>query len=68
MDIYGNFISLKPAIYLIKEVGEDVSNKEISQQEEDKLTYALEVEINIATNCIIIAGIETPLNIIFIAL
>ena len=30
--------------------------------------YALKVKINIATDNIIIAGIKTPLNIIFIAL
>ena len=29
MDIYGNSISLKPVIYLIKEVDEDISNKKI---------------------------------------
>ena len=29
MDIYGNTISLKPVMYSIKEVDEDVSNKEI---------------------------------------
>ena len=30
MDIYGNFISLKPVIYLIKEINKDINNKEIS--------------------------------------
>ena len=30
MDIYSNTISLKPVIYLIKEVNKDVSNKEMS--------------------------------------
>ena len=30
MDIYSNFISLEPVIYLIKEVNKDISNKEIS--------------------------------------
>ena len=29
MDIYGNTISLEPVMYLIEEVDEDVSNKEI---------------------------------------
>ena len=29
IDIYGNIISLKPVIYLIKEVNKNVSNKEI---------------------------------------
>ena len=29
MDIYGNTISLKPVIYLIKEVNKNVSNKKI---------------------------------------
>ena len=30
MDIYGNFISLKLVMYLIKEVNKNVSNKEMS--------------------------------------
>ena len=30
MDMYGNIISLEPVIYLIKEVDEDISDKEIS--------------------------------------
>ena len=30
MDIYGNIISLELVIYLIKEINENVSNKEIS--------------------------------------
>ena len=30
MDMYGNFISLKLVIHLIKEVNKDVNNKEIS--------------------------------------
>ena len=30
MDIYGNSISLKPVIYLIKKVNKDISNKKIS--------------------------------------
>ena len=29
IDIYGNSISLKPVIHLIKEVNKDISNKEI---------------------------------------
>ena len=29
--MYGNSISLKPVIYLIKEVNKDISDKEISQ-------------------------------------
>ena len=29
MDIYGNFMSLEPVIYLIKEVDKNVNNKEI---------------------------------------
>ena len=29
MDMYSNSISLKPVIYLIKEVNKDISNKEI---------------------------------------
>ena len=55
-------------MYLIKEVDEDINNKEISQQKKDELLYILKVEIDIATNSIIIAGIETPLNIISITL
>ena len=54
-------------MHLIKEVNEDVSDKKISQQEEDKLLYTLKVEIDTAIDSIIIAGIETLLNIIFIA-
>ena len=30
MDIYGNTISLKLVMYLIKEVNKDISNKEMS--------------------------------------
>ena len=30
MDMYGNSISLKPVMYLIKEVNKDISNKEMS--------------------------------------
>ena len=30
MDIYGNTISLKPVMYLIKEVNKDISSKEMS--------------------------------------
>ena len=30
MDMYSNTISLEPVMYLIKEVDEDISNKEIS--------------------------------------
>ena len=67
--MYGNIISLKLVIHLIKEVDKDISNKEISQwEDEDKLIYILEVEINIVTDSIMIAGTETLLNIIFIAL
>ena len=29
MDMYGNSISLKPVMYLIKEVNEDISDKEM---------------------------------------
>ena len=55
-------------MYSIKEVNKDISNKKISQQKENKLLYILEVEINTAIDSIIIAGIETPLNIVSIAL
>ena len=67
MDIYGNTISLEPVIYLIKEVDEDVSNKKISQQEENKLLYALKAKIDTAINSIIIVGTETLLNTVSIA-
>ena len=30
MDIYGNIINLEPVIHLIKEVNEDISDKEMS--------------------------------------
>ena len=30
MDIYSNTISLKPVMYLIKEINKDISDKEIS--------------------------------------
>ena len=66
--MYGNTISPKPVMHLIKEVNKDISNKEISQQEENKLSYILEVEIDTATDSITIAGIETLLNTVFITL
>ena len=68
INMHGNTISLKLVIYLIKEVNKDISDKEISQQKEDKLLYILKTEIDTATNSITIAGIETSLNIISIAL
>ena len=55
-------------MYLIKEVNKDVSDKEISQQEKDKLLYTLKIKIDTAINSIIIAGIKTSLNIISITL
>ena len=60
MDIYSNFIDLGPVIYLIKEVDKVISDKDF--------IYILKVEIDIATDSIIIAGIKTLLNIIFITL
>ena len=69
MDMYGNTISLEPVMYLIEEVDKDVSNKEMSQQEDkDELIYILKVEIDTAIDSITIAGIETLLNIVFITL
>ena len=68
IDIYSNTMSPELVIHSIKEVNKDISNKEISQQEEDELLYTSKVEINTATDSIIIAGTETPLDIIFIAL
>ena len=53
---------------LIKKVNKTINNKEISQQEKDKLLYILKVEIKTAINNIIIAGTKTPLNTVFIAL
>ena len=55
-------------MHSIEEVNKDISNKEISQQEEDELLYILKVEINTAIDSIIITGIKTLLKIIFIAL
>ena len=55
-------------MHLIKKVNEDVSDKEISQQEENKLSYTSKAEINRATDSIIIAGTKTPLDTVFIAL
>ena len=68
MDMHGNSMSPEPVMHLIKEVNEDASDKEMSQWEEDELSYASEVEIDTATDSIIIAGTETPLDIAFIAL
>ena len=55
-------------IYLIKKVNKIASDKEISQDKDKDLIYILKVEINTATDSIIIADIKTLLNIIFIAL
>ena len=68
MDIYGNSISLELVMHLIKEVNKDISNKKISQQEENKLLYAIAVKIDTAIDSIIIAGTETLLNTVFITL
>ena len=68
MDIYGSTISPEPVMHSIEEVDEDASNKEISQQEEDKLLYILKAEINTATDSITIAGTETLLNTVSITL
>ena len=55
-------------MHLIKKVNKVISNSKISQQKEDELIYALKAEIDIVTNSITIAGIETLLNIVSIAL
>ena len=55
-------------MYSIKEFNKDISDKEMSQQKEDKLLYILKTEINTATDSIIIAGTKTLLNIVFITL
>ena len=54
-------------MYLIKKVDKNINNKKMSQQEKDELLYILKAEIDTAINSILIAGIETPLNIISIA-
>ena len=61
-------MSPEPVIHLIEEVDEDVSNKKISQWEEDELLYILKAEIDTVIDSITIAGIETLLDIIFITL
>ena len=66
--MYGNSMSPKPVMHSIEEVDEDVSDEEISQWEEDELSYTIEAEIDTATDSMMIAGIETPLDIISIAL
>ena len=68
MDIQGYSNSLNLVIYLVKETNKTISNNKIFQQEEEKLTYILEVEINIVLDSIIIVGIETPLNTVSITL
>ena len=68
MDMYSNTISLEPVIYLIEEINKDISNKKISQQEEDELLYILKTEINTAIDSITTAGTEALLNIVFITL
>ena len=55
-------------MHLIKKVNKNINDKEISQQEKDKLLYILKAEINIVIDSIIIAGIKTLLNIISITL
>ena len=62
MDIYKYSNSLDLVIYPIKEVNKVISDNKISQQEEEKLIYILEVEINIALDSITIAGTETLLD------
>ena len=68
MDIYGNFIDLRLVIHLIKEINKVISDNKMSQWKKVKLIYILEVKINIAIDSIIIAAIETLLNIISIIL
>ena len=55
-------------MYPIKEVNKVVSNNKIFQWEEEKLIYILEAEIDIVLDSIIIAGIETLLDIVSITL
>ena len=68
MDIYKYSSGLDPVIYPIKEVNKVASDNKIFQQEDEKLIYILEVEINIVLNSIIIIGIKTPLNTVSITL
>ena len=68
MDIYKYFNSLDLVMYPIKKVNKVISNNKIFQQKKKKLAYILKVEINTAIDSVIIAGIETPLNTVFITL
>ena len=68
MDIYRYSNNLNLVIHPIKEVNKVISDNKISQQEEKKLVYILKAEINIATDSIIIVGIETPLDTVSITL
>ena len=55
-------------MHLIKGVDEVVNNNKIFQQEEEELIYILKVETKTAIDSIIVAGTETPLNIVSITL
>ena len=61
-------MDLELVIYLIKKVNKIANNKEMFQDEDEDLLYILKIDINTATNSIIIAGIKTPLNTVFITL
>ena len=68
MDIYGNSISPKPVIHLIKEVDETVSDdKTVSdnktfQQELKELADISEAETETAIKSITVIGIKTSLD------
>ena len=50
----------------IKKVNKIISNNKNLQWETEKLIYTVKAEINTVTDSIIIAGIDTPLNIVSI--
>ena len=60
--MYSNSVSLKPVIYLIKEVDETASDNKTFQQELKKLADILEAETKIVIDSMTVAGIETLLN------
>ena len=67
MDMHGSTMSPEPVMHSIEEVDEDASDEEMSQWEEDELSYASEAEIDTATDSMTIAGTETPLDTVSIA-
>ena len=60
--MYGNSTSLKPVIYLIKEVNETVSDNKTFQQELKELADILKVEIKTAIDSITVTDIKTLLD------